>query len=436
MAKMNFQTIKNSASAVAPIATLAYSFTAPKSVQKNVSRAQNAMGAIRQVEAGVNNTIDSAKNATKNNPYHGKLNNPYQEKFASEEEGRDEKKKKKIKTLAKVAPYATGAALLLAYGTQAAKDKSLVLPIKKSVSGVPGATMGQIKKKSDAVKGLVNGAKKGLKEKNNITVIQQKKTPLDSFINGAAWGAGTLGAHMLGSAFFKNKQADVAKSYKKSQPALVKTVETAKEIKEIMDKHKNQSGETQEKTAGIKGAKWLSKMGEKGSELFSKVDEKALDNNINLHKVWEDAVKYPAATAVAAWGAKELVNKGNRLIRERAKKDYLKHLEKKKAKSEKAQNDNEKTASEKAIIGEKAKQSIKNYIRKYGEGNLKSALKPISGAAVAIPLVYGSEILKQRKITKKINERNAEREKQEQERNNNGRDYKGGKRDRNFEHNV
>jgi hypothetical protein len=407
MAKMNFEKIKNSVSAVTPVASLALPFVAPN-LSKSVNKASTAVGAVGQIESGVNNTIDSAKNAVKNNQYRDKLSNPYREKYASEEESREEKKEKRTRALAKAAPYAAGAALLLAYGAQAAKDKSLTKPLKKSVAGVPGATAEQLKKKSDAVKGLVNGAKKGLKETNNITVVQQKKNPLDSFVNGAAWGAGTLGVHMLGSAFFKNKQKDIAKSYKKSQPGLVKTVETAKEIKEMIDNHKKKSEDNQEKTASIKGTKWLSKMSQKGGELLSKVDKKALDNNINLHKVWEDGIKYPAATAAAVWGAKEIVSKGNKLIRERAKKDYLKHLEKKRVKSEKSDNDNEKTAG--------IKDEVKKYINKYGEGNIKSALKPISAAAVTIPLVYGSEILKQRKITKKINERNAEREKQEQER--------------------
>lgn len=411
--------IKNLGSTIAPAASIALPFLAP-GLSKNIGKATTAVSAVGQVESAVNNTVNSAKNAAKNNPYYNKLNsNPYQEKFASEEE-HDENKKKRTKALAKAAPYVAGTALLLAYGTQAIKDKSLVTPAKKSISSVPGATVEQFKKKSNTVKGLVNGAKKGLKEANNITVVQQKKTPLNSLVNGAAWGSGVLGVHLLGDAFFKNKQKNVAKSYKRSQPALVKTVETAKEIKEMIDNHKK-SEDRQEKTAAAKN-----------EGFWGEINQKALDNNINLKRVWNSGVKYPAATALAVYAGKEIVSKGNKLIRERARKDYLQHLERKRAKEKKkemkADNGNEKTAG--------VKEDLKKYIRNYGEANLKSVLKPISAAAVTVPLVYGSEILKQRKITKKINERNAEREKQEQERKNNGRNYKGGERDRNSEHNV
>ena len=428
MAKVNLQKIKDSAAMIAPIASFALPLV-DQGLSKSIGVAQTAKSSLGQIESSVNNTLDSAKNASKNNKYHNKLNGFYSEKIASEEENKTDKKEKTTKTLAKIAPYAVGGTLLLAYGAQAAKDKSLTAPMKKAISGVPAEALNQFKKKSDIVKGAVSGAKKGLKEANNITIVQPKKNPLGSFVNGAAWGAGILGAHMLGDAFFKNKTRGVAKSYEKAQPGVVKAVGVAKEVKELVDKYKTEK-DNQEKTASIKGAELIDKIKDTVSEKLDKATKKSIDAGINPHKVWKDAVLFPAMTAPLAFAGSEISNKIRQHVKERAKENYLKGYNRRKAKKERDDVGNEKTAG--------VKNEVKKYIREYGEGGLKSLIKPVAGAIATVPLIYGKEILNQRKITKKIEQRNAEKEKEKQAKgeNNHGRDYKGSERNDNSQHNI
>lgn len=426
MSKINLNKIKQSASMVAPIAPLALSFAAPN-ISNGINKVQTAVGAVGQVGGAVNNTLDSAKNARKNNPYHNKLSGIYNEKIAAEDTDGDNKKQKVKKTLAKIAPYATAGTLILAYGAQAVKDKSPTKPLKKAVAGVPAATVDQIKKKSDIVKGAISGAKKGVKEANKVTVVQHKKTPFESLVNGAAWGTGVLGAHMIGNAFFKNKTGDVAKSYEKSQPAVVKVVETAKEVKDMIDKNKNGNAE-QEKTAAIKGAELLGKAKASVSKIVSDGTKKAIDAGVNPHKVWKDAVLLTAATAPLSFAGKEISNKLSQSIKNRAREDYLKRLNKRKSKAVESESESEKTAG--------AKDAVKHYIKEYGESGIKQLIKPTVSTIATVPLIYGAEWLNQKKKTKQIAARNAEREKQKEEDGNRGRNYEGSKRNAGPKHNL
>lgn len=413
----SFQKIRNSASMVAPVASMVLPFVAPK-LSEGIGKMQTAASAVGQIGNSVNNTADSVKNAVKNNQYHNKLNSLYTEKVASNEDEQDGKSEKKTKALAKIAPYAVGGTLLLAYGKQALKDNSYTKPIKDAVSGVPASVIDKIRKKSSAINGIIKGGKKGLKKANHITVVRPKQTPLGSFVNGVAYGAGILGAHMLGDALFKNKE--VSKNYERVQPAQVKVVKAVKELKEVVDKNKKEK-EGQEKTAAIKGTKVL-----------KDISDKALDAGINLNGVLEYGIKQPVATAGAAFLGKELSSRLNNRVRRLAKSQYLKKLNKNKDNENK---DNEKTAGVKDVAGKVGK-FAKGYVRDYGQANLTSLVKPVAGAIATIPLVYGKEILDQRKITKKIKERQAEKENYEKGKEENGRDYKGGKRDDNIKHNI
>ena len=411
----NLQKIKNSVSMVAPVASMALPFVAPN-LSNGISKAQTAVGAIGQVGSTVNNTIDSVKNARKNNQYHSKLNSLYGEKLASEKEDSENKKEMRTKVLAKTAPYAVGGTLLLAYGARALKDKSPTKPLKDIVSGIPVFAIDNFRKKSNIVNGLIKGGKKGLKKANKITVVRPKQSPLNSFVNGAAWGMGTLGAHMLGSAFFKNK--DVSKNYERVQPGTVKAVNIAKEVKEMIDKKKK---EEQEKTASVKGAKVL-----------KNISDKAFDAGINLNGVLEYGIKQPVAVAGASFLGKEIAGAISRRTKKLAKAQYLKNLNKNKDTENK---DEEKTAGIKDVPG-KIGTFAKKYVRDYGQANLTSLVKPIAGTVAAIPLIYGKEILDQKRLTKKIQERQAERENKERENKDNGRDYKGSKRNNSTEHNI
>lgn len=415
MTKGSFDKVKNSVSMVAPVASMALPFVAP-GLHKGIVKTQTAVGAIGQVGNTVNNTIDSAKNARKNNQYHNKLNGLYSEKLAVEKEDREDKKKKRTKILAKSAPYAVGGTLLLAYGSQALKDKNPTKPLKDAVSGIPASAIDNFRKKSDIINGLIKGGKKGLKKANKITVVRPKQNPLGSFVNGAAWGMGTLGAHMLGSAFFKNK--DVSKNYERVQPGQVKAVKIVKEVKDMVDKNKK---EEQEKTASVKGAKVL-----------KNISDKAFDAGINLNGVLEYGIKQPVAVAGASFLGKEIAGAISRRTKKLAKTQYLKNLNKNKDAENK---DEEKTAGIKDVTG-KVGTFAKKYVRDYGQANLTSLIKPVAGVVATIPLIYGKEILDQKKLTKKIQERQAEKENKERENKDNGRDYKGGKRNNSTEHNI
>ena len=136
-------------------------------------------------------------------------------------------------------------------------------------------------------------------------------------------------------------------------------------------------------------------------------------------------------TALTAYAGKELLSGPlKRRIQNKAKEDYLRNYRKKKNDNENNDNsDNEKTAG----IKDEVKDWAKRYVRKYGESNLENIIKPVASTIATMPLIYGAEMLKQKRITKQIEKRNAEKAKQNQERgeDNNGRDYKGGKREYN-----
>lgn len=370
-------------------------------------------GTIATGVQAIGGTVDSYKDAVKNNQYHDKLN-----KTAAEKD--DDKKKELKKKILKATPYMAAGAAILTYGSQALKDKSLTKPIKDAAKSIPEETAKQAIKKTKIVKGVVKGAKDSIKKGNTIVINKSGKQSLfNRLAQGAAWGTGVLGVHLLGDKYLKNKEL-VEKSYNSAQPAAVKVVKKGGEVvKTIKD-----SKEEREKTAA--------------------------EGNFNWKNVYEKGVKDVAATAIPMYFANEIAGKIRRsaqdIARRKADNEYYDRIRKKKE----SKDGEEKTASLKSMgtgllnagktlvkdpkssakaIGE----SVRKFHNKYSEDIATQGAKTITRTLATVPIILGHEYLKEKSKNRKKEKEYEERAKRREEdnyqrRDNNGRNYKGGKK--------
>lgn len=387
-------------------------------------------GTIATGVQAIGGTVDSYKDAVKNNQYHDKLN-----KTAAEKD--DDKKKELKKKILKATPYMAAGAAILTYGSQALKDKSLTKPIKDAAKSIPEETAKQAIKKTKIVKGVVKGAKDSIKKGNTIVINKSGKQSLfNRLAQGAAWGTGVLGVHLLGDKYLKNKEL-VEKSYNSAQPAVVKVVKKGGEVvKTIKD-----SKEDREKTASVKsmGAKLI----EAAKDIKLNHWDSPKAENINWKNVYEKGVKDAAATAIPIYLAKEIASKIRKpaqdVARRKADNEYYDKIRKKRENKD----GEEKTASVKSMgvkllnTGKSAKSAVKNNVgkfhKKYGEDIAIQSAKIITGTAATVPAILGIEYLKEKSKNRKKEKEYEERAKRREEdnyqrRDNNGRNYKGGKK--------
>lgn len=408
---------------------------APKAFKTGM-KIMSVPGTIATGVQAIGNAADSYKSAVKDNQYHDKLN-----KTAAEEDSNEKKEKLKTKIL-KATPYAAIGAALLTYGSQALKDKSLTKPIKDAGKSIPAEMVNQLKKKNKVLKGVVKGAKDSVKKGNTIIINKNGKQSLfNRMAQGAAFGTGALGVHLLGDKYFKNKEL-TRKSYDAAQPGMVKALKKGGKIMADIKKRKE---EDEEKTASLKsvGAKVL----DTAKDIKINHWDAPKAGNINWKNVYQKGVLDAAATAIPIYLAKEIAGQIRRPAQEAARRKADTEYYNKIRKKREERDGEEKTASFKNVgakvldatqknatkVLDATKKNATKFHNKYGEDIATQAAKIVTGTAATVPVMLGMEYLKEkaknRKKEKEYEERAHRREANNyQRRDNNGRNYKGGKK--------